>query len=234
MRIQKLEELLGVMLFNRSKKPVLLTDEEHRRWAECCGRSSGRRSGWGTSSPARTRRRGATRWDHPDPGAHRPAALPWPVPGGAPAGGARDRGAQPNPRTARRGLPRRGGRRDAAPRARPRRGRPRAHQWSRPRESLLAKKSVSRPSCASASCGCCPRGRCFRSQVLSYCGAAEATAPLGVQFESGSFETLMRSCTDAGLGATVFPALVARGLHREAASAGPPARAAHALRESAW
>lgn len=56
-----------------------------------------------------------------------------------------------------------------------------------------------------------PEGHCFRSQVLSYCGADERPRGHRIQFESGSFETLIR-LVDAGLGATVLPALVALAL----------------------
>lgn len=54
-------------------------------------------------------------------------------------------------------------------------------------------------------------GHCFRSQVLSYCHSPDAARPDGVRFESGSFETLMR-LVDGGLGATVLPALVVQSI----------------------
>jgi len=61
-----------------------------------------------------------------------------------------------------------------------------------------------------------PEGHCFRSQVLSYCRPRRREDPAApVHFESGSFQTLIK-LVDDGLGATVLPALVAREL--------PPAR----------
>jgi len=56
-----------------------------------------------------------------------------------------------------------------------------------------------------------PEGHCFRSQVLSYCSAERPREPRRIHFESGSFQTLIR-LVDAGLGATVLPALVAASL----------------------
>jgi len=60
-----------------------------------------------------------------------------------------------------------------------------------------------------------PEGHCFRSQVLAYCRPRHREDPARVHFESGSFQTLIK-LVDDGLGATVLPALVAREL--------PPAR----------
>lgn len=77
-------------------------------------------------------------------------------------------------------------------------------------DPLLSHKSVSQASLAERALWVMPEGHCFRSQVLSYCGA-ELTTPAGIHFESGSFETLMR-LVDEGLGATVVPALVAAAL----------------------
>jgi LysR family transcriptional regulator, hydrogen peroxide-inducible genes activator len=60
-----------------------------------------------------------------------------------------------------------------------------------------------------------PEGHCFRTQVLHLCNLRRAaqTPGLGasIRFESGSFETLTR-LVDAGLGMTVLPELVVRGL----------------------
>jgi len=57
-------------------------------------------------------------------------------------------------------------------------------------------------------------GHCFRDQVLQLCGASRAVvAPRGgtVRFESGNFETLVR-LVDASFGSTVLPDLVIRAL----------------------
>jgi LysR family hydrogen peroxide-inducible transcriptional activator len=59
-----------------------------------------------------------------------------------------------------------------------------------------------------------PEGHCFRSQVLAYCSATRSDQRPSVRFESGSFQTLIR-LVDAGMGATVLPALVVRDLDPE-------------------
>jgi LysR family transcriptional regulator, hydrogen peroxide-inducible genes activator len=62
-----------------------------------------------------------------------------------------------------------------------------------------------------------PEGHCFRTQVLSFCSAANQRGKVQeavdkrTHFESASFETLIR-LVDGGLGATILPALVANGL----------------------
>jgi LysR family transcriptional regulator, hydrogen peroxide-inducible genes activator len=56
-----------------------------------------------------------------------------------------------------------------------------------------------------------PEGHCFRSQVLSYCGAKAPEGNRSLHFESGSFQTLIK-LVDDGLGATVLPDLVVRDL----------------------
>jgi LysR family hydrogen peroxide-inducible transcriptional activator len=80
-----------------------------------------------------------------------------------------------------------------------------------PESALLSKKTVSQKDLAPLNIWVMPEGHCFRSQVLSYCQAKRRTARGHVHFESGSFETLIR-LVDAGLGATVLPALVVDGL----------------------
>lgn len=54
-------------------------------------------------------------------------------------------------------------------------------------------------------------GHCFRAQVLSLCRAHRPAGDDGVRFESGSFETLTR-LVDAGLGITILPELVVESL----------------------
>ncbi|MEO6025374.1 MAG: hydrogen peroxide-inducible genes activator [Candidatus Binatia bacterium] len=78
-------------------------------------------------------------------------------------------------------------------------------------DPLLRKKSVSQAALSERELWIMPEGHCFRSQVLSYCGADPRPKPSRIQFESGSFETLVR-LVDEGLGATVLPELVVRGL----------------------
>lgn len=80
-----------------------------------------------------------------------------------------------------------------------------------PGDPLLRKKSITQHDLAGRELWVMPEGHCFRSQVLAWCGSEDATGPRRVRFESGSFETLIR-LVDGGLGATVLPALVAGGL----------------------
>src|SRR3954471_2513743 len=56
-----------------------------------------------------------------------------------------------------------------------------------------------------------PEGHCFRSQVLAYCRPRQREGATGIRFESGSFQTLIK-LVDDGLGATVLPDLVVREL----------------------
>ncbi|HYD49908.1 MAG TPA: hydrogen peroxide-inducible genes activator [Terriglobales bacterium] len=90
-----------------------------------------------------------------------------------------------------------------------------------PGDPLLRKKSVSQAALSERDLWIMPEGHCFRSQVLSYCGAAGRRAGR-IHFESGSFETLVR-LVDEGLGVTVLPELVVQGLpaHRRRAQVRP-------------
>lgn len=90
-----------------------------------------------------------------------------------------------------------------------------------PRDPLLARASVSQRDLRGRPLWVMPEGHCFRAQVLEYCGAEAGPAPGGVRFESGSFETLIR-LVDRGLGATILPALATEGI--------PPARKKAQLR----
>jgi LysR family transcriptional regulator, hydrogen peroxide-inducible genes activator len=80
-----------------------------------------------------------------------------------------------------------------------------------PGDPLLSKQSVRESELRARELWVMPEGHCFRTQVLSFCRAeAEADPAPGsrrIQFESGSFETLIR-LVDGGLGATILPALV--------------------------
>lgn len=78
-------------------------------------------------------------------------------------------------------------------------------------DPLLQRKSVTQSSLMDRELWVLPEGHCFRSQVLAYCRGKRSTPPHGVHLESGSFETLI-GLVDSGLGATVLPALVAEGL----------------------
>ncbi len=89
-------------------------------------------------------------------------------------------------------------------------GRERMLAYLPPRDPLLKRQSVSQAALRERDLWIMPEGHCFRSQVLSYCGSAPRP-PARIQFESGSFETLIR-LVDGGLGATVLPELVVSGL----------------------
>ncbi|MBC7174539.1 MAG: hydrogen peroxide-inducible genes activator, partial [Polyangiaceae bacterium] len=80
-----------------------------------------------------------------------------------------------------------------------------------PDDPLLRKKAIPQPDLEKRELWVMPEGHCFRAQVLSYCGADWRNEPARVRFESGAFETLIR-LVDGGMGATILPALVVRGL----------------------
>jgi LysR family hydrogen peroxide-inducible transcriptional activator len=80
-----------------------------------------------------------------------------------------------------------------------------------PGDPLLRRKAVTQAALRERELWIMPEGHCFRSQVLSYCGGASPSRRLPVQFESGSFETLVK-LVDEGMGATVLPELVVHGL----------------------
>lgn len=83
-----------------------------------------------------------------------------------------------------------------------------------PGDALAKKKELTQAELAGRSLWVMPEGHCYRSQVLSYCGSDSAQSCSGIRFESGSFETLIR-LVDDGLGATVLPELVVRDLPAE-------------------
>ena len=80
-----------------------------------------------------------------------------------------------------------------------------------PGDPLLKKKSIAQVDLGKRQLWVMPEGHCFRTQVLTYCRAGQGRPTGPVHFESGSFQTLI-SLVDDGLGATVIPALVARCL----------------------
>jgi LysR family hydrogen peroxide-inducible transcriptional activator len=83
-----------------------------------------------------------------------------------------------------------------------------------PGDPLLKKAKIQQEELAKRELFVMPEGHCFRTQVLSYCKARPEEKKSRVHFESGNFETLIE-LIDRGLGATVLPALVARGLDDE-------------------
>jgi LysR family hydrogen peroxide-inducible transcriptional activator len=80
-----------------------------------------------------------------------------------------------------------------------------------PGDPLSKRSRLSQKDLATRPLWVMPEGHCFRTQVLSYCKAERPVSPSGVEFESGSFETLIR-LVDGGMGATVLPELVAANL----------------------
>jgi LysR family hydrogen peroxide-inducible transcriptional activator len=83
-----------------------------------------------------------------------------------------------------------------------------------PGDPLLKKAKIQQVELAKRELFVMPEGHCFRTQVLSYCKANPEQHKSRLHFESGNFETLIE-LIDRGLGATVLPALVARGLDDE-------------------
>jgi len=80
-----------------------------------------------------------------------------------------------------------------------------------PGDPLAKKKELAQAELLERELWVMPQGHCFRSQVLAYCHPRERQSAASVQFESGSFQTLIR-LVDDGLGATVLPDLVVREL----------------------
>jgi LysR family transcriptional regulator, hydrogen peroxide-inducible genes activator len=80
-------------------------------------------------------------------------------------------------------------------------------------DSLLRSKYVKQEDLYARELWVMPEGHCFRTQVLAFCasGVRAAPAPGRTHFESASFETLIR-LVDSGFGATILPAMVAASL----------------------
>ena len=80
-----------------------------------------------------------------------------------------------------------------------------------PGDPLLRRASLTPSELTQRALWLLPDGHCFRNQILAFCGREPPPSPAPVHFESGSFETLIR-LVDRGVGATVLPALVAANL----------------------
>jgi LysR family hydrogen peroxide-inducible transcriptional activator len=80
-----------------------------------------------------------------------------------------------------------------------------------PGDPLLDKQTLRQKDLAERELWVMPEGHCFRTQVLSFCGPKAVEPPARVRFESGSFQTLIR-LVDGGLGATILPELVLEDL----------------------
>lgn len=85
------------------------------------------------------------------------------------------------------------------------------HAYLPPDDPLAKKTAIAQAELCDREIWVMPEGHCFRSQVLSYCRARTRERRHGVRFESGSFQTLIK-LVDDGLGATVLPDLVVREL----------------------
>jgi LysR family transcriptional regulator, hydrogen peroxide-inducible genes activator len=86
-----------------------------------------------------------------------------------------------------------------------------------PDDARLKKQKLTHTDLRSKELFVMSEGHCFRTQVLSYCHRSDDEPQGHVRFESGNFETLVR-LVDTGLGATVLPSLVAGTLSRTQAA----------------
>lgn len=87
----------------------------------------------------------------------------------------------------------------------------RLYAYLPPGDALLGSETITQDDLADHELWLMPEGHCFRTQVLAYCGSERAQRPTRVHVESGSFETLMH-LVDGGIGGTVLPELVVLGL----------------------
>lgn len=92
------------------------------------------------------------------------------------------------------------------------------HVYAASGHRFLRARSVAQAALAGESVWIMGEGHCFRDQVLQLCGTGRTVSAEGtgsVRFESGSFDTLVR-LVDADFGVTILPELALAGL--------PPAR----------
>src|SRR5690554_3679874 len=81
-----------------------------------------------------------------------------------------------------------------------------------PNDPLLAKEQIDQDALKDRPLWVMSEGHCFRNQVLSFCKAGAPQQEIDrVDFESGSFETIVR-LVDRGMRATLLPAMVALSL----------------------
>jgi len=79
---------------------------------------------------------------------------------------------------------------------------------------LARRRVVAQEDLAAESVWLLGEGHCFREQVLQLCGAGRALVHPGggtVRFESGNFDTLVH-LVDGGFGVTILPDMVVRGM----------------------
>ena len=206
MQIQKLEELLGIVLFDRSKKPVLVTPEGTPALEQM------------QTVLRETERLGqmVAEGDQPT-GVFRLGVIPSLSPTVLPLFLARFAAEYPGVRLRVEELKTneiiarlRADSLDAGLASTPLGIEP-MYAYLPPGDPLLRKPTVSQGALRDRMLWVMPEGHCFRSQVLSYCGTGARPNVGPIQFESGSFQTLIR-LVDEGLGATVLPELVVQGL----------------------
>ncbi|MEB2284818.1 MAG: hypothetical protein B6D46_13060 [Polyangiaceae bacterium UTPRO1] len=216
MQLRKLEELLGVVLFDRSKKPLLVTADGAAALAQM------------RAVLRETERLGQVVVEGEEPaGPFRLGVIPTLSPTVLPLFLGRFAAAHPRVELVVEELKTeeiiarlRADTLDAGLAATPLRvaglreeplGRERMLAYLPPGDPLLRRRTVTQAALRTRDLWIMAEGHCFRSQVLSYCGSEPHPHPSGIQFESGSFETLVR-LVDEGLGATVLPELVVDGL----------------------
>lgn len=216
MQIKKLEDLLGVALFDRSKKPVLITPEGERLIGQM------------RRVLRETERLGQVAAESDEPaGPYRLGVIPTLSPTVLPAFLATFIERYPRVELTIEELQTEdliarltSDVLDAGIASTPL-GAPGLHETVLGYESLLAylpegdpllrKRAIAQSDLEAEQLWVLPEGHCFRNQVLSYCRADHDVRPGPVRFESGSFQTLIR-LVDGGLGATVLPSLVVDGL----------------------
>jgi LysR family transcriptional regulator, hydrogen peroxide-inducible genes activator len=216
MQIQKLEDLLGVVLFDRSKKPVLVTPAGGPALEQM------------RSVLRETQRLGQIVIEEDEPaGRFRLGVIPTLSSTVMPLFLGRFSRAHPKVELAIEELKTqeiitrlRADTLDAGLAATPlgiagltetRLGKEAMYAYLPPGDALAKKREVSQSDLKGRTLWVMPEGHCFRSQVLSYCSPQSAEGPASIQFESGSFQTLVR-LVDEGLGATVLPELALRDI----------------------
>ena len=216
MQIQKLEDLLGTVLFDRSKKPVLLTPTGAAALAQM------------RAILRETERLGQIVADGGEPGGrYRLGVIPTLSPSVIPLFLGPFTRAFPRVelvveelKTAEIIARLRADTLDAGLLATPL-GVPGIHEkvlglegmvaYLPPGDPLAKHHEIAQSELAERTLWVMPEGHCFRSQVLAYCSPRRQERTAGIRFESGSFQTLVK-LVDDGLGATVLPDLVVREL----------------------
>lgn len=91
------------------------------------------------------------------------------------------------------------------------------HVYLAPGHALLARDRLRQADLVGEHVLLLSEGHCFRTQVLHLCGLSPSSGALGashVRFDGGSFDALI-ALVDVGFGVTILPELVVRGLPSE-------------------